>query len=277
MNRVAVIGLTGTSVFMRVPRFHTGGETIHAEDLHIEYGGKGFNQAVAAARWESKVSFLTAVGKADAAPVRDTLAAERIEATVIAKPDPSAYAAILTDPSGETRVTVFPGARLVADDVEAFAPQIAEADILLLTNEVDEAVNLRAAEIATTSDTRIILNPAPSRPLQSALKRLVWLATPNAFEDEGLEDIPEAVVTLGAEGCRIRSTGLCIPAPSFGPVLDTTGAGDTFSGVLAACLARGLSLEAAATKANEAAARSVTVRYVLPAIPHPFAKEASEP
>ncbi len=267
MNRVAVIGLTGTSVFMRVPRFHTGGETIHAETLHIEYGGKGFNQAVAAARWEAKVSFLTAVGEADAVPVRDTLAVEGIEAAVIVKSTPSAYAAILTDPSGETRVTVFPGARLVADDVEAFATQIAEADILLLTNEVDEAVNLRAAEIAAAHSTRIILNPAPARPLPSALKRLVWLATPNAFETEGLEDIPEAVITLGAEGCRIRSTGKRLPAPSFGPAVDTTGAGDTFNGVLAACLTRGLSLEESATEANEAAARSVTVRPVLPAIP----------
>ena len=277
MNRVAVIGLTGTSVFMRVPRFHTGGETIHAETLHIEYGGKGFNQAVAAARWEAKVSFLTAVGEADAAPVRDALAAEGIEASVVAKSGPSAYAAILTDPSGETRVTVFPGARLVADDVDAFAPQIAEADILLLTNEVDEAVNLRASEIAAKHGTRIILNPAPARPLQPALKRLVWLATPNAFETEGLEDVPETVVTLGAEGCRIRSTGRCIPAPSFGPVLDTTGAGDTFSGVLAACLARSLSLEEAAIEANAAAARSVTVRYVLPAIPHPLTKGTPKP
>ena len=267
MNRVAVIGLTGTSTFMRVPRFHKGGETIHAEALHIEYGGKGFNQAVAAARWEAEVSFLTAVGEADATPVRDALAAEGIEAAVIAKSGPSAYAAILTDPSGETRVTVFPGARLVPDDVEAFAPQIAEADILLLTNEVDEAVNLHAAEIAAAHGSRIILNPAPARPLQPALKRLVWLATPNAFETEGLDDIPEAVITLGAEGCRIRSTGLRIPARSLGPVLDTTGAGDIFSGVLAACLARGLSLEESATEANAAAARSVTARHVLPAIP----------
>ncbi len=267
MNRVAVIGLTGTSVFMRVPRFHTGGETVHADSLHIEYGGKGFNQAVAAARWNAEVSFLTAVGEADADPVRDTLAAEGIAHAVVAKDGPSAYAAILTDPSGETRVSVFPGARLAPEDVDAFAPRIAEADILLLTNEVDETVNLRAAEIAAEHGTRIILNPAPARPLQPTLKRLVWLATPNAFETEGLEDIPEAVITLGAEGCRIRSTGKRLPAPSFGPAVDTTGAGDTFNGVLAACLTRGLSLEESATEANEAAARSVTVRYVLPAIP----------
>ncbi len=267
MNRVAVIGLTGTSVFMRVPRFHTGGETIHAEALHIEYGGKGFNQAVAAARWEAETAFLTAVGEADAAPVRDTLAAEGIDHAVIAKSGPSAYAAILTDPSGETRVTVYPGARLAPGDVDAFAPHIADADILLLTNEVDEAVNLRAAEIAVASGTRVVLNPAPSRPLRPELVRLVWLATPNAFEKDGLEDIPEAVVTLGAGGCLIRSSGKRIPAPSFGPAVDTTGAGDTFSGVLAACLSRGLPLESAAEEANAAAARSVTIPYVLPAIP----------
>ncbi len=269
MNRVAVIGLTGTSVFMRVPRFHTGGETIHAESLHIEYGGKGFNQAVAAARWQAEVSFLTAVGKTDAVPVRDTLAAEEITHSVIAKDGPSAYAAILTDPSGETRVTVYPGARLAPEDVDAFAPRIAEADILLLTNEVDEAVNTRAAGLAAANGTRVLLNPAPARPLPATFKRLVWLATPNEFENEGLEDIPEAVITLGAKGCLVRSSGKRLPAPSFGPAVDTTGAGDTFNGVLAACLARGMDLEAAAVEANAAAARSVTTPYVLPAIPKP--------
>ena len=267
MNRVAVIGLTGTSVFMRVPRFHRGGETIHADTLHVEYGGKGFNQAVAAARWQAEVSFLTAVGDADAAPVRDTLAAEGIQAAVVAKDGPSAYATILTDPSGETRVTVYPGARLVPDDVDAFAPKIADADILLLTNEVDEAVNLRAAQIAAENGTRVILNPAPARPLPENLRRLVWLATPNEFENEGLDDIPEAVITLAAKGCLIRSSGRRLPAPSFGPAVDTTGAGDTFNGVLAACLARGVALEAAAEEANAAAARSVTRPYVLQSIP----------
>ena len=267
MNRVAVIGLTGTSVFMRVPRFHTGGETIHAEALHIEYGGKGFNQAVAAARWQAEVSFLTAVGETDAVPVRDTLAAEGIGHAVIAKSGPSAYAAILTDPLGETRVTVYPGARLASEDVDAFKPKIANADILLLTNEVDEAVNLHAAEIAASSGVRVILNPAPARPLPHALVKRLWLATPNEFENEGLDDVPEAIVTLGGEGCLIRSTGKRLPAPSFGPTVDTTGAGDTFNGVLAACLSRGMDMDDAAAEANSAAARSVTTPYVLPAIP----------
>ena len=267
MNRIAVIGLTGTSVFMRVPRFHTGGETIHAESLHVEYGGKRFNQAVAAARWDAEVAFLTAVGAADAAPVRDTLAAEGIVHAVVAKEGPSAYAAILTDPAGETRVTVYPGARLAPEDVDAFAPQIASADILLLANEVNAEVNLRAADIAAHHGVRVILNPAPARPLPRALVERLWLATPNAFEDEGLEDVPETVVTLGADGCRIRSTGRRLPAPSCGPAVDTTGAGDTFNGVLAACLSRGRTLEEAAAEANSAAARSVTRPYVLPAIP----------
>ena len=61
MSRVCVIGLAGTSAFLRVPRFHAGGETVHADALHVEYGGKGFNQVVAAARWGAETSFLTAV------------------------------------------------------------------------------------------------------------------------------------------------------------------------------------------------------------------------
>ena len=267
MNRVAVIGLAGTSVFMGVPRFHSGGETVHADSLHIEYGGKGFNQAVAAARQGANVSFLTAVGAADAGPVRDFLADEGVACRTVVRGETSAYAASLTDAAGANRVTVFPGPRLTPPDVDVFAPEIVSADILLLTNEVSEDVNVRAARLAAGNGVRVILNPAPSRPLPDALRQCVSLYTPNEFETGEIPDDAEAVVTLGADGCLIRGTGRRIPARSYGPAIDTTGAGDTFSGVLAACLARGRPLEEAAETANDAASRSVTIRHVLPAIP----------
>ena len=267
MARIAIIGLTGQSLFFKVPHFHAGGETVHAEDFHSELGGKGFNQAVAAARQGAEVAFLTAVGADDAARVRGFLAQEGIAGTVIGKAVPSAHAAILTDGSGETRVTVFPGARLDVVDVELFAMAIASADILLLTNEVPEEVNLRASEIAAAAGVRVMLNPAPARTLPAALAVRVFLFTPNEFETAGLADVQgEVVETLGAKGCRVRSTGEIISAPRVKAV-DSTGAGDTFNGVLAVWLAEGETLAAACAAANAAAARSVTVRYVLPAIP----------
>lgn len=256
-------------MFMRVPHFHAGGETVHATDFHSELGGKGFNQAVAAARQGAEVSFLTAVGADDVEKVRAFLSAEGITGMVVGKTTPSAHATILTDGTGETRVTVFPGARLDVSDVEPFAEAIASTDILLLTNEVPEDVNMRAAEIASAAGVKIILNPAPARALPAALSSRVSIFTPNEFEMVGLENVPgEVVETLGAKGCRIRSTGEVIPAVPCGEAVDSTGAGDTFNGVLAVRLAEGLSLADACAEANAAAARSVAVRYVLPSIPH---------
>lgn len=268
MNRVAVIGITGTSVFLGVGRFHTGGETVHADDIHIEYGGKGFNQAVAAARAGAEVSFLSALGHKDIAPVRDLLAQEKIDFVPAGKDSESAYAVIMTNRTGETRVTVHRGAELMTADVEAFADRIARADILLLTNEVPEDVNIRAAEIAAQHGVKVILNPAPARPLPDALRRLVSLYTPNEFETAGLENTTGVIVTLGADGCLLRDSNTHIPAVDCGKAVDTTGAGDTFNGVLAARLSQGLSLEEAARTGNRAAAQSVTARYVLPSIPH---------
>ena len=268
MKKIAVIGLAGQSLFFDVPRFHAGGETIHATGFHEEWGGKGFNQAVAAARQGADVAFLTAVGAEDVAKARDFLAQEGIAGTVVGKETPSARAAIPTDGTGETRVTVFPGARLDVADVEPFATAISLADILLLTNEVPEAVNVRAAEIASAAGVKIILNPAPARDLPAELAGRIFLFTPNEFEESALGEVGgEVVTTLGAKGCRIRSTGEIVPAPPAKAV-DSTGAGDTFNGVLAVRLAEGAPLRDACIAANEAAAKSVAVHYVLPSIPH---------
>ena len=267
-SRVAVVGLVGKTVFMEVPRFHAGGETIHARDLHEEWGGKGFNQAVAAARQGAEVAFLGAVRTCDVEPLRAFCVRERVTGVIVGTEEPTAFASILTDGTGETRVTVYPGGKLGPADVDGFEPAIAAADFLLLNNEVPEEVNLRAAEIAERRGVRIVFNPAPARPLPETLKRAAFLFTPNEFEAAGLGDVPcEVVTTLGAKGCRIRSTGETIPAVSVGKAVDSTGAGDTFNAVLAVRLAEGASLREACREANAAAARSVTVRYVLPSLP----------
>ena len=273
MARIAIIGLVGRSMFFEVPRFHSGGETITAKSLYEEWGGKGFNQAVAAVRQDAAVSFLGAVNAADAKGLKDFCVQEGVAATVVAKKKPTATAAILTDGTGETRITVYPGAELEAKDVDAFAGKIATADFLLLNNEVPEAVNLAAAEIAQKYGVKIIFNPAPARKLPKAILEAVSIFTPNEFEEESLElgakslELgAEVVTTLGARGCRIRSTGEVISAPKVKAV-DSTGAGDTFNAVLAVRLAEGETLHDACVAANEEAARSVAVKYVMPSLP----------
>lgn len=268
MAKIAVIGLVGESVFMEVERFHEGGETIHAKGIHREWGGKGFNQAVAAARQGAEVAFLGAAADGDAAAIAAFARKEGIDPVICAKDEPSAYAAILTDAVGETRVTVYPGARLDVGDVASFAPAIVSADILLLNNEVPEEVNLRASEIAEANGVQIICNPAPARPMSNELTKRIDLFTPNEFEAEMLGAAANVVVTLGGDGCLVKSTGRHIPAASVKEVVDTTGAGDVFNGVLATRLAEGKDLEAACAAANRAAAFSVTRRYVMPSIPH---------
>ena len=266
MSRISIIGLVGRSMFFEVPCFHSGGETITARGYYEEWGGKGFNQAVAAARQDAAVSFLGAVNAADAKSLKDFCAREGVAVTVAAKKKPTACAAILTDGTCETRVTVYPGAELEPKDVDAFAGKIAMSDFLLLNNEVPESVNLAAVEIAKQYGVKIIFNPAPARALPKAIVENVSIFTPNEFEAESLELGAEVITTLGEKGCRIRSTGEVLPAPPAKAV-DSTGAGDTFNAVLAVRLAEGETLHDACVAANEAAAQSVAVKYVMPSLP----------
>ena len=266
MGKVAVIGIVGNSVFLPVERFHTGGETVEASSVHFEPGGKGFNQAVAAARDGAEVSFLAAVGTEGADSIRAFLEREGIDAVLSRKPGQTAFAAIVTDAAGLNRVTVFQGASLTAADTESFRAQIEEADILLLNNEVPEEINTAAVRIARRAGVRIILNPAPARPLPESISESVWLFTPNEFEAEVLGSRPDVLVTLGGAGCRLPS-GEILPAFDAGPAADTTGAGDTFNGVLAAALARGDTLAEAVRRANTAAGIGVTRRYAVSSIP----------
>ena len=271
MVKIAVVGLVGKSMFFDVPHFHSGGETVHSSGYYEEWGGKGFNQAVAAARQGASVAFLGMVGcAADAKSVAEFCAEEGIT-PVIRHPDAAsstACAAILTDGTGETRVTVYRGAELSADDVERFfEKEIACADFLLLNNEVSQEVNLKASEIAERNSVRIMFNPAPARKLDPRLLSRVSIFTPNEFEESSLADVDcEVVTTLGSKGCRIRSSGEVVPSPETRAV-DSTGAGDTFNAALAVRLAEGYRLSDACRQANIEAAKSVAVRFVMPSLP----------
>lgn len=266
MNRVAVIGIVGNSVFLPVRRFAREGETVEAASVHFEPGGKGFNQAVAAARYGAQVDFLAAVGKRDCRDVRAFLEKEGIRAVLVPKAEETAFAAIVTDESGKNTVTVFQGAHLAPSDVKAFETQIAEADILLLTNETDEEVNAEAVKTAKKYATRILLNPAPARKMCDDILNGADLFTPNEPEAYCVGSRENVIVTLGDKGCLLKKENKILPSPAVAAI-DTTGAGDTFNGVLAALIASGETIEGAAAAANKAAALEVTRKYAVSSIP----------
>ena len=267
MSKIAVIGIVGESVFLPVKRFHQGEETVVATAIHREWGGKGYNQALAAARHGASVSFLGAVNACEASAITQYSRQNGIHATLSLKNEASPYAVILTDESGANHVTVCQGARLSSDDVRSFACEIASSDILLLSNETDTGVNDEAMRLAKAHGVRVIYNPAPARPLSPAVLDGVTLFTPNEHETKGLEDKANVVITLGKKGCLIRKSGEMLPPFPVGQAVDTTGAGDTFNGVLSVALAEGKSLREACRMANAAASIEVTQRYVANAIP----------
>ena len=267
MSKIAVIGIIGSSVFLPVEKFHVGGETVEASSIHFEPGGKGFNQAVAAARCGVRVSFLAAVGREYGREFADFLDGEGICHTLVPKDESTAFAAIVTDKSGSNHVTVYQGAQLSANDIRLFEDEIKNADILLLNNEVAEEVNIAAIKIAKKNGVFCILNPAPARASDGFILDNVDLFTPNEHETLGIENKENLVMTLGKRGCLVKASGEIIPAVDCGKVLDTTGAGDTFNGVLAAMLANERSLPLSAKIANRASSVGVTRRYAVSSIP----------
>lgn len=267
MSKIAVIGIIGQSAFLPVERFHEGGETVVASSVYFEPGSKGCNQAVAAARCGAEVSFLAAVGTEYREEFAEFLDRENISHTLIFKDLPTAFAAIVTDKTGTNHVTVYHGAALSAEDVSVFADKIKEADILLLNNEVPMEVNIEAIKIAKRYGVKCILNPAPARENDGFILDNIDLFTPNEHETLGIENKTSVIMTLGKRGCLIKATGEIVPAFDSGKVVDTTGAGDTFNGVLAAMLAEGRDMSMAAKIANRVSSLGVTRRYAAGSIP----------
>jgi len=278
-----IIGLCGQSVFLTVEHFHRPEETLHAESIFLEPGGKGYNQAVAACRMGAEVAFAGAVGyDADGDACIARLVQEGIEACMARKAERTAYAAILTDARGENRVTVFSGAKMTAQDVSALAPQFEKADMLLITPEIPQDAFAQAVAMAKAQNARIVINPAPYFPWVREYLADAWLLTPNRSEacallgcgEDSLMDslqsapYPRMVVTLGAQGAACVQGGRVTMIPAVpANVVDTTGAGDCLSGALCALLLDGMPLEAAASMAVHAASLSVAQAHVLDGMP----------
>ena len=267
MIKIAVIGIAGQSVFLSVDEFNKIGETAVAKSFHDELGGKGFNQAVAAAKNGAEVSFLCACYQEDVKEYEKISKNLGIKPFFIAKKERSPYAVIVTDKKGDNSVTVYRGAELNAEDVEEFADEIKGANILLINNEVPQPVNDRAVEIAKEFGVKIILNPAPYRESKKEFLDKIDLFTPNEHEKQGLENYKNVVETQGEKGVFIKELNITVPAVKVEKVVDTTGAGDTFNGVLAVSLAEGKDIKSACKKANLASAIKVTRKYILNSIP----------
>ena len=270
MVKIAVIGICGNSVFMNTDHFHEKGETIVADSVFEEIGGKGINQAVAAVRMGAEVSFLAAVGDdKDGQTCMQVAEAEGIKGTFcVKKGERTTFAFILTDKHGENQVTGYHGAELTVADVLAFEEEIADSDMLLLQQEVPCEVNEMAVKLAGKHGVKVILNPAPIREIPGELAEGIYMVTPNEQEKQAIDisRFRNVVTTLGKRGCLINEE-VGIPAIKTQAV-DTTGAGDTFNGVLAVCFAEGMDITTACKYAVTASGISVGRKYVLNAIPY---------
>jgi len=286
--RITVIGLCGKSVFMNVDHFHAPGETLHAGSLYSEPGGKGCNQAVAAARLGAEVRFITCIGDdSDGADCLRFLEREGIRHAALVLPGTrTAYACILTDSRGENRVTVFQGAAAMLTEafIQAQEELIAESDMLLLNNEYPRECNLAALALAEKHAVPVLWNPAPARAADRDFLSRLSVVTPNLSEAAALTGstggpkalpkalrelgIRRAVVTLGGDGALLAEEGKAWFFPALKcAVKDTTGAGDCFSAALAVALTGGEGLKSAVQKAINASALSVSKKYVMPALP----------
>jgi len=292
-HRVVVVGSYNRDMVLRTRRIPRPGETVIGGSFSSGHGGKGANQAVAAARAGATVAFIGQVG--DDAFGEDAslaLTAERIDTRHLLRhpSSPTGTAWILVDDRGENSIVVASGANadLSAADICSVKNIIASADILLLQLESPLDAVRAAMETAVQHSVTVVLNPAPACPLPHDFLRSVTILTPNEVETEMLTGIPvtdddrlglaadallekgvrTAIITLGARGAYVAtgSDRELIPGFEVTPV-DTTAAGDVFNGVLAAFLSTGCTVSEAVRAGNAAGALCVMRRGAQQAVP----------
>jgi ribokinase len=282
--KVVVVGSTNTDMTVRVPRIPAPGETVLGRDFLISAGGKGANQAVAAARAGGKVVFVTALG-ADEFGQRaaENFAREGIDVDLIRRVPrvPSGVALIFVDETGENSIAVAPGANaeLRPQAVEPLGRLLESSDVILLQLETPLATVEAAVRVAAMRHARVILNPAPAQALPDSFLESVTMLTPNQREAEQLTGVAssgeewlmraagilhrrgvrDVLITLGARGVFASRDGAGSLVPAFRvEAVDTTAAGDVFNGALAVALVDGRSAHDAIRFASAAAAISVT-------------------
>ena len=283
-NKVVVIGSYNTDLTIKTSRIPRPGETIIGGIFSEGGGGKGANQAVAAARAGASVSFIARVGN-DALGKEgiQRLTEERIDTRhiFIDNDVPTGVAFIVVDEHGENSIVVASGAnaRLNAADIHSAQDEILSAGILLVQLESPIDVIRAAIKKSHEKDTVVILNPAPAQSLEKNLLQEIDIITPNKVEAEMITGIKvtneeslrsivrkffdfgikNVLITLGSKGifAGLNNSIEFIPAFKVCPI-DSTGAGDVFSGSLAAFLSEGMPIESAVKMANASASISVT-------------------
>lgn len=294
MKPIVILGIFVADTAYRAGRMPKMGETILGETFALGPGGKGSNQAVAAAMAGGEVHFITRLGRDDfAAIARSTWARAGVRPEVTEDGESYTGAAFifLEAATGNNAIIVAPGAaaRITPGDLEAKADLIAGASVFVTQLEQPIPAARRGLEIARAAGVRTILNPAPAAELDDALLALCDFATPNESEAEALtgiavSDVDSAaraadallargvgavVVTLGGNGAlyRDRARTVHVPVISAGPVVETTGAGDAFNGGFAVALSEGRDVIEAVRFGCATAGISVTRPGTAPAMP----------
>ena len=291
--KVVVIGSLNMDLVTRAPRLPKGGETLIGQSFTTVSGGKGANQAVAAARLGAQVSMIGCVGNdAYGEALRGALLAEQIDCRAVSTVDGSSgVALIVVDDSSQNSIVIVPGANsaLTAETIDRFDSVIRAADVLICQLEVPDASVGHALKRGRELGKTVILNPAPaSRPLPSDWYASIDYLIPNESEASALSGLSvdsldtaqaaatrlialgagKVIITLGAQGSLFADGQRFehFPAPAVKAV-DTTAAGDTFVGGFAAALAAGNDEAQAIRFGQVAAALSVTRAGAQPSIP----------
>ncbi|ERG88328.1 MAG: sugar kinase, ribokinase family [halophilic archaeon J07HX5] len=295
---VVVVGAYNHGVTMRVPAIPVPGETVTGDSYAEGPGGKGSNQAVAAARLGAAVSFVGRVGDDRfGEQARALWDREGVTAFVETVDKPTGVGFVIVDETGENAITVAPGANDTLDGaaVRATADTVAAADVALVQLEIGDEPVATTVDLAAANSTETVLNPAPARTLPSAVLDRVDVLTPNRTEARALAGLapdadvadetvaaslldrgPDAVVlTQGAAGALVHtpSQTTTVPGPSV-KVVDTTGAGDAFNAGFAVARAEGTTLADAARFGTVVGSLTCTGSEVIPALPDRATVEA---
>ncbi len=286
---VVIVGSLNMDFIYRVKSLPSPGETLTALSYQRAAGGKGANQAVATARQGASVGMIGCVGQDDIGKTlvhglaQDKINTEHVHAIEQA---PSGMASIYVDDKGENNIVIVAGANALLDiqHVQNAKAMIQIARCLVCQFETPLASFIEAATIAKQHGVTVILNPAPVRDFDAELLGLVDVLIVNEIEAKQLSRIDDTsaaakallalgpehvIVTLGEKGVMHSTKANSIHLPAFNvTAIDTTGAGDTFAGSLAAALATGLEMNLAIHRAQAAAAICVTRNGAQPSIPY---------
>jgi ribokinase len=281
---IVIVGSSNTDMVIQADHLPAAGETILGGTFFMTQGGKGANQAVAAARLGGQVTFIAKVGADVFGEQSVQLYKEEGIDTGYITADaskPSGVALINVDSNGENCIAVAPGANgaLNIDDITNAKISLEKASIILLQLEIPLETVSYVASLAETNDIKLVLNPAPACPLPDELLRKISIITPNEKEAEMLtgikildihsakeaakmlaaKGIETVIITMGSEGALIFDNNIFEAVPPVKvKAVDTTAAGDVFNGALAVAISEGKDIKHAVQFANAAAAISVT-------------------